>query len=109
MNEFQKNERCLNKKVQKKYYDSHPYDEYLKSVGYGEIPRHETHEILFGSEKTYTEWNCISLTRETHSKAHKGIITKEQLFIAKIKNGLDISEFPDDIIKRFDLDKIADV
>jgi hypothetical protein len=79
--------RILNKKYQKEYYDSHEYDEYIYHKSGFIIPRHQVHEILFGSRKTYEPWNMISLTQEIHDQCHREEISKRELFLIKIKNG----------------------
>ena len=100
---FEKNKRCLDKKEQKKYYDNHEFDEYLLSKGY-EVPRNEVHEIIFGSSKTYEPFNMISLTSKNHRLAHKNIITKQDLFFAKLKYGFPIEDIPENIRMEFDLE-----
>ena len=99
---FEKKERCLNKAVQRRYTYSHDLDEFELSNG-REIQGQQTHEIIFGVGKTFEIWNMIYISFDNHRKCHTGEISKRELFQAKIRNGMSLDEFPDEIIRRFDL------
>lgn len=89
------------KSIQKKYYDSHVYDELFLFLKREYVSMNEVHEIMHGKDKTYEPWNMISLTYVNHKSAHDSAIPKRLLFIAKIFN--EEIEFPEEIIRKFDL------
>ena len=103
MKTYEKNKRVLDKKVQKAYYESHEYDEYLLSKGF-EVPRDEIHEINFGVNKSFEKYNMIALSKENHRLAHQNLLTKRMLYLAKLNYGFPIEEIPENIRIEFDLD-----
>ncbi len=102
-----KYKRITDKSVQKEYFDAHLYDELYLAFERKFVERNEVHEIMHGSSKTYEQWNMISLTWKNHRKAQEYKIDKRRLFIAKIINKT-ANEFPEDIIRKFNLRFILD-
>lgn len=83
--------RVKSKSAQKKYFESNRFDEYFKSRGIL-VNRDEVHEIVFGTRKTYEDWNMIALTRENHRLAHDGTISRRELLQIKIDTGYHVPE-----------------
>ena len=89
--------------IQRKYAENHPYDEIIQAFQGEYVPRDEVHEIKHGSHRTFTEWNMLAVSRQTHDKLHEiGVKGYRYAFIAKIINGT-IGEPPADIVRAYDL------
>lgn len=100
---LEKEGRILDPAIQKEYLRTHPFDEYFLGFRREFRKAEEVHEIEFGSYRTFEDWNMISITRETHNIAHEEKISKRKFFIAKILSSKKKIEFPDRIIRKYDL------
>lgn len=104
--------RNKNKADQRRYAKAVEYDEYLLATTGQFAPKTCIHEIVYGSGRTFEEWNMIALSNAApfyhHDRAHsirRPEITKRELFLAKIKLGYPLP--PIEVQRKYGLGAFA--